>query len=81
MGLLILIVSPIAFIPGLKKHGLSWILITALSGLVFIFAGLMTEGKLSDLSSHLISILGSLQLVFAHVMNLKHSRKFQNQCC
>jgi hypothetical protein len=74
VGIIILFTSPLAFVPGLKKHGLSWIFKSAIAGLILIFLGIILEGKMSDQMSHGISIAGSLILVFSHIKNLQHSR-------
>ncbi len=74
VGIIILFTSPLAFVPGLKKHGLSWIFKSAIIGLILIFSGIILEGKMSDQMSHSISIIGSLVLVFSHIKNLQHSR-------
>jgi hypothetical protein len=74
VGIVILFTSPLAFVPGFKKHGLSWIFKSAIMGLVLIFSGIVLEGKMSDQMSHSISIVGSLILVFSHIKNLQHSR-------
>lgn len=81
VGITILLTSPLAFVPGYKKHGLTWILGTAVSGLFFILMGVLLEDKVSDQVSHSVSILGSLCLVFAHAKNLQHSHKHHHQCC
>lgn len=81
VGVIILFTSPLAFIPGLKKHGLTWILATAISGLFFILLGILLEGHVSDQASHGVSIFGSIILVFAHVKNLQHSHRHHHQCC
>ncbi len=81
VGIIILLTSPLAFVPGYKKHGLTWILKTAVSGLFFIMMGVLLESKVTDQLSHGISILGSLCLVFAHAKNLQHSHKHHHQCC
>lgn len=81
VGLIILFTSPLAFIPGYKKHGLTWIISTAIAGLVLILSGVLLEGHTSDQMSHGISILGSMILVFSHAKNLQHSHRHQHQCC
>ncbi len=81
VGIIILMTSPLAFIPGYKKHGLSWIMISALTGLVFILSGILIEGWLSEQFSHGISIMGSIVLVFSHVKNIQHSNRYKNECC
>lgn len=80
---IILFTSPLAFIPGYKKHGTNWILGTALIGLMLIFMGILLEEKVSDQISHGISICGSLFLVIAHAKNIQHShrRRHHTQCC
>ncbi len=82
VGLSILVTSPLAFVPGFKKHGLSWIIILALGGLVFIVSGMVLE-KFADFEqlTHGSSILGSLMLVTAHFKNLQHWHRSQHQCC
>jgi hypothetical protein len=81
VAVVILLTSPLAFIPGYKKHGLSWIIISAMGGLGLIFLGVLMEGLVSDQASHGISILGSLLLVFSHAKNLQHSHRHRHQCC
>jgi hypothetical protein len=81
VGFIILFTSPLAFVPGFRKHGLTWILGVAVTGLFFIMMGVLLEGSVTDQTSHGISILGSLFLVFAHAKNLQHSHKHHHQCC
>ena len=77
-----LFTTPFAFVPGYKKHGLTWILALALIGLVLVILSVIIEGKVSDQLSHGISICGSLFLVFAHAKNIQHShRHVQHPCC
>lgn len=76
----ILFTSPLAFIPGYRKHGTNWILALALMGLMFLFMGILLEEKVLDQVSHGISILGSLCLITAHAKNIQHSHAKQ-QCC
>lgn len=81
VGVIILFTSPLAFLPGYRKHGLSWIVGTAISGLFFILLGILLEGRFTDQITHGISIFGSLILVLAHVKNIQHSHRHQHQCC
>ena len=81
VGIIILFTSPLAFLPGYRKHGLTWIIATAISGLFFILFGVLLEGRFSDQITHSISIFGSLLLVFAHIKNLQHSHRHKHQCC
>lgn len=80
-GSAILIISPVAFVPGLKKHGLSWIIKTAGAGLLFIVLGILAERDFSEQVSHGITIFGSLLLVFAHYKNIQHSHRHKHACC
>jgi hypothetical protein len=80
--LTMLFTTPFAFVPGYKKHGLTWILAMALIGLLMVILSVIIEGKVSDQLSHGISICGSLFLVFAHAKNIQHShRHVQHPCC
>ncbi len=81
VGIIILFTSPLAFIPGYKKHGLSWIVSLALGGLSFILLGILLEEHVSDQVSHGVSIIGSLILVTAHFKNIQHSHRHRHQCC
>lgn len=83
---IILFTSPLAFIPGLRKHGLTWIILTAMFGLMLVFMSILLEDKVPDQISHGISICGSLFLVFAHIKNLQHTQRHakhahQHHCC
>lgn len=81
VGIIILFTSPLAFIPGYRKHGLTWILSTAVGGMFLILLGILLEGRFSDQITHGISIVGSLFLVLAHVKNIQHSHRHHYQCC
>lgn len=82
VGITILFTSPLAFIPGYRKHGLTWIIAMAMVGLFFILAGMILEkNEVSEQLSHGVSILGSLLLVLAHAKNLQHSHRHHHQCC
>lgn len=76
-----LFTTPLAFVPGYKKHGLTWILLTALVGLLLVILGILVEDKVSDQLSHGISICGSLFLVIGHGKNIQHSHRHQHQAC
>ena len=81
VGFTILFTSPLAFVPGYRKHGLNWIIGTAVLGLFLVLSGMLLENLVSDQFSHGVSIFGSLLLVFAHAKNIQHSHRFQHQCC
>jgi hypothetical protein len=81
VGSTILFTSPLAFVPGFKKHGLTWIIALASLGLFFIFMGIILETRFPEEISHGISILGSILLVLAHVKNIQHGHRHQHQCC
>jgi hypothetical protein len=81
VGLVILFTSPLAFVPGYRKHGLTWILGAATGGLSLILLGVLLEGQTTDQVSHGFSIIGSMILVFSHAKNLQHSHRHKHQCC
>lgn len=82
VGITILFTSPLAFIPGYRKHGLSWIMSVALFGLLLIATGMfMEKAELSEQMSHGVSIIGSLLLVFAHAKNIQHTHRHHQHCC
>lgn len=81
VGFTILFTSPLAFVPGYRRHGLTWIMGVAVMGLFFILSGILMERGFSEQVSHGVSIFGSLLLVFAHAKNLQHSHRHQHQCC
>jgi hypothetical protein len=81
VGIVILFTSPLAFIPGFRRHGLTWIMGAACAGLLFIMLGILIEDTTTEQISHGVSIFGSLLLVFAHVKNIQHSQEAQHQCC
>lgn len=73
--------TPFAFVPGLKKHGLTWIFALALLGLFLVGLGFVLEEKVSEQMSHGITIVGSILLVIAHAKNIQHSHRHKHQCC
>lgn len=75
----ILIVTPLAFIPGYRRHGMRRVMVQAYLGIGFILLGIFLDGFTSEVFSHGISIVGSIMLVFAHVQNIRHSR--HRHCC
>jgi hypothetical protein len=82
VGFSILFTSPLAFVPGFRKHGLTWIVAMAITGLFFILMGMVLERIIhSEQISHGLSILGSVILVMAHAKNIQHSHSHQHQCC
>lgn len=81
VGMAILFTTPLAFLPGYRRHGLTWIISVALMGVFLIGVGWLLEDKVSEQMSHGITILGSLFLVFAHAKNIQHSHRHQHQCC
>lgn len=81
VGVAILFTTPLAFLPGLRRHGLTWIFSVALAGVVLVATGWILEEQVSEQLSHGITIMGSLLLVFAHTKNIQHSHRHQHQCC
>jgi hypothetical protein len=81
VGMIILLTSTLAFVPGYRKHGLNWIIGIAVFGVSFITFGVLLENQVDDQMSHGVSMVGSLFLVFAHFKNLQHSHRHNNHCC
>lgn len=77
---LVLIITPMAFMPGYRRHGLTRVLVLAWAGVAFVLAGVFSDGKLPEITSHGLSIMGSCFLVSGHLLNLRHSRKAA-RCC
>ena len=78
-AVVILVVTPMAFIPGYRRHGMSRIITMAYIGVGLILLGVFSDGFVSEYVSHGMSVLGSLALVTAHVQNIRHSRA--SRCC
>jgi len=87
---LVITTTPLAFIPGYRQHRLQYVLFTAVAGLFMILSGVFLDGRIDEALSHGISIVGSILLVSAHVLNLRYSRRFHpvrhkhsntNNCC
>lgn len=78
-AVLILVITPMAFIPGYRRHGLSNIIALAYLGVAGILLGVFLDGHTEEWISHSISILGSILLITAHVQNIRHSRRAN--CC
>jgi MerC mercury resistance protein len=81
VGTTVLFTTPLAFVPGYKKHGLNWIIVLAFFGLVLILGGYLAEDFTTEQVSHGISIVGSLMLVSAHWKNIQHGHRHHHQCC
>lgn len=73
---LVVITTPLAFIPGYRRHKLQRVLGCAVAGLVLVILGALLDGQLNEVFTHGISISGSLLLVSAHVLNIRYSRQF-----
>ena len=73
---LVVITTPLAFIPGYRRHKLQRVLISAVAGLTLVILGTFLDGQLNEVFTHGISISGSLLLVSAHVFNIRYSRQF-----
>jgi hypothetical protein len=74
----ILVITPMAFMPGYRRHGMTRVLVQAGIGIALVLTGVATDGLFSELTTHLCSVAGSVMLVSAHVQNLHHSRR---SCC
>jgi len=75
----IMLITPMAFIPGYRVHGMNRIIILAYLGVGGILMGVFSDGFVSEYLSHGISVVGSILLVTAHAQNLRHSRR--SRCC
>jgi hypothetical protein len=75
----VLITTPLAFIPGFRRHGFGHVLSLAILGVSCILAGVILDGSVSEILSHIFSIAGSIMLVAGHWLNMKHSQK--EKCC
>lgn len=75
----ILVVTPLAFIPGYRRHGMRRVMVRAYIGIGFILMGVFFDGHTSEVFSHGLSIIGSILLVTAHLQNIRHSRR--KHCC
>lgn len=75
IGLLIpiVIIAIVAFIPGYRKHKLPEILVIAFIGICFLVSSGVLEAY--GIETGALTVLGSLNLVFAHYLNHKHSCK------
>ena len=78
LGTVIILTSPFAFIPGLKKHGLTWILLLGVFALTLIVIGSFFEHSLSFNGDYL-TFPGSGLLIMAHTLNILHAKK--SKCC
>ncbi len=79
-AVLIIFTTPLAFIPGYRRHGLHRVLAFALIGVSLILLGVFLDGSVEEWLSHGISIVGSVLLVSAHIFNLRHAQKHKH-CC
>jgi hypothetical protein len=75
-AVLVITTTPLAFIPGYRRHGLPHVLFSAVAGLVLILSGVFLDGRINEVLSHGVSILGSILLVSAHILNIRYSRRF-----
>lgn len=61
----------VAVYPQCRKHGHKDIVIWALSGVLLILAGIFIGHELGEHYEHILTILGSFFLIWAHVKNMK----------
>jgi len=80
-AIIIIFTSPLAFIPGYRRHGLHRVLFFAMAGLTLILMGIFLDGAISEYVTHSMSILGSASLVYAHIKNLRHAHKHEHDHC
>ena len=61
----------IAVYPTCRKHGHKDIIALALSGITFVLAAVFLHDTLNEHLDHLLTIVGSILLIIAHVKNMK----------
>lgn len=72
MGLtvLLLIIGAVAFIPGLRRHGKSYVLLLGAAALALISsAAFIPEGAVTEAVEASLTIAGGAVLICAHLMN------------
>lgn len=77
---LVIITTPLAFIPGYRRHGLHRVMVGAIGGVTLVLLGVFLDGSVDELVSHGVSIAGSFLLVSAHISNLRHAHR-HTHCC
>ena len=75
----ILFVTPMAFVPGYRRHGVSAVLALAVLGVAGILLGVLMDRLVPESLSHGLSIAGSMCLIGAHIQNIRHSHRAR--CC
>ncbi len=68
-----------AFSPVYRRHGLNAVVGRALAGTLLLVFALLFDGHAPEGLVHGLSIAGSILLVIAHVLNLRHTH--QRSCC
>jgi hypothetical protein len=79
LGLFLAIV-PVAgftFISCYKKHRSKGTLALAMTAIFFLFCGLVF-GEYSEFAEHGLTLAGSVMIVIAHILNIRHCRCLKN---
>lgn len=77
-----LVIAPISFLPGYKKHGNSRIIKIAAVGFALTLLGLVFEiTHVLHGEAHYLSVFGSVLIVIAHIKNVYHSHSKKHECC
>lgn len=74
---LVLPLGLLALASGYRHHRQGWIFCWGLAGLVCVGAAAVAGEQLGESLEHSLSILGSIQVVLAHYLNLR----YQRECC
>lgn len=61
----------VAVYPTCKEHGHKDIIISAVLGVIFILGGIFLHETLSETMTHIMTIIGSIFLIIAHLKNMK----------
>ncbi len=76
--LMVVVITPLAFGHHFQRHGFSFVIKLALTGVTLIVTGAFLEPLTSEIISHGTSMFGSFALVSAHVLNLRHQKKHKH---
>lgn len=75
-SLLVIALFPLAFIPGYRRHKSQRVLVIAFFAVIFLLAGIISEPFVSDWISHGLSVVGSVSVIGAHLLNIRLQRKY-----
>ena len=73
----VLPIGLMALASGYRQHRQGWIFCWGMAGLVCVGAAAVAGHQLGESLEHSLSVLGSIQVVLAHYLNLR----YQRECC